>query len=289
METSTMVVGRAVLCDDDALIRSVIRQVLSESPIEVVGEADSPEDAMEIVERADANIVVLDLALRGGNGEQLLKWAKAQHRPIHVVVYSSYAADPGQLLAAGADAVIEKPDFGRLHTAIDSIASSIGVPVDRRRRSEARGVSELPPPTAVSLSGFEPWNSFLAAAGAAGPGETILCGDIVPGPRREVDWDVVFATDHRIALGRAMATGRRAFDRISMSPTGRPVLLLIGGHPEAANAVYQRMCDRWGREVDVGSPVGAFGLIHRSDDPLERLVLVEAAVPADRTASLRMV
>lgn len=254
-----------------------------------MGEADSPETAMEVVEDTGANIIVLDLALRGGNGEGLLQWAKTRKRPIHVVVYSAYAADPGQLLADGADAVIEKPDFGRLHEAIDEIAASIGMPVDRRRRSEARAMSELPAPTAVSLSGFEPWNSFLAATAAAATGEAILCGDIIPGPLREADWDAVFATDHRIALGRAMATGRRAPDRVSVSPSGRPVLLLVGGHPEAATAVFRRMCDRWGREVDMGSPVGAFGLIHHDDDPLERLVLIEAAVPDDRTAPLRMI
>ncbi len=280
--------GRAVICDDDALVRSVIRQVLAESPIEIVGEAESPEDAMVTIRDSTANILVLDLALRGGSGERLLQWVREQHRNIHVVVYSAYAADASQLLAAGATAVIEKPDFGRLLAAVDGIAAALGVPADRRRR-EARDVGELPAPTSLSVSGFEPWESFLAVTGAAGVGDAILCADILPESSTTSEWDPVLELDHRVALGRAMATGRRTQDRVSIGPNGRPVLLLIAGHPEAPTAVFQRLSDRWAIDVGVGSLVGAFGLIHAGDDPLERLILIESSFTMDRAAPLRMV
>lgn len=288
MESTAVATGRAVVCDDDALIRSVIRQVLEDSMISVVGEADSPEGALDTIEETSADVLILDLALRGGNGERLLQQVAAARPDVRVVVYSAYAADPAQLLAAGASAVVEKPDFGRLHDAVDEIVREIGLPV-QRRRPPPREVGDHPGPTAVSLSGFEPWQSFLAATARLRSGDAILCADVLPGLTMRDAWDHVFAMDHRIALGRAMATERRADDRVSVSADGRPVLLLVGGHPEAPTSVFQRLTARWQREVGAGTPVGAFGLLRTTDDPVERLRIVEASVATERSAPLRMV
>lgn len=277
-----------MLCDDDALVRSVIRQVLQDSPIEVVGEAEYPEEAKAIILDSDANIVVLDLALRGGSGEALLRWMREQDRAIHAVVYSAYAGDPRSLLDAGASAVIDKPDFEKLHAAVDGIAAAIGLQVDRRRAQDRRP-PPMPAPTAVSLGGFEPWASFLSALEHAATGDAILCVDIVAAPLLEDRWDHAFGLDHRIALGRAMGSARRVGDRISLTPKGRPALLLVGGHADAPAAVFDRLSEQWSREPEAGTPVGAFGLVHESDDPLERLVVIEAAVTADRSNPLRTV
>ncbi|WP_436796172.1 response regulator [Actinospongicola halichondriae] len=288
MQSSVDSIGRAVICDDDALIRSVIRKVLAESSVDIVGEADSPDQAVASLRETGANILVLDLALRGGSGEHLLQWVREQDADIHVVVYSAYAADPKQLLAAGACAVIEKPDFSRLQGAIEQIATAIGVRVERRRCDDHDLIGRLPPATSISISGFEPWDSFLAAADATRAGDAIMWADVMPGPLTVNGWDAVFLTDHRIAVGRVMATGRRIHDRVSVGPNGRPVLLLVGGRPEAPTIVFRRICERWSREVDRGTPVGAFGLIHDGDDPLDRLFAIEASVTMDRTTPLRM-
>ncbi len=285
---TTTITGRAVLVDDDALIRSVLRQVLADTAVEVVGEADSPEGALATLKETGANIVVLDLALRGGSGEELLRSLRRHDDDIHVVVYSAYAADASALLEAGATAVIEKPDFAQLHAAIDGVAAAMGIPVDRRRPGPTPGEAR-PAPTAVSLSGFEPWASFLAAVEAAEAGDSILCADVVPSALSPDGWDDVFATDHRFALGRAMARTRRSHDRVSITPTGRPVVLLVAGHPEAPTSVFGRVRERWCREVDIGRLVGAFGLVHEGEDGFARLVEIEAAVTADGTNPLRMV
>lgn len=288
METTAVATGRAVICDDDALIRSVIRQLLADSMISVVGEADSPEDALEVIEEASADVLVLDLALRGGNGERLLQQVAERRPDVRVVVYSAYAADPAQLIAAGASAVVEKPDFSRLHDAVAEIIQEIGLPV-QRRRPPPREIDRQPEPTAVSLSGFEPWQSLLAVLPGLRAGDAILCADLLPGPTMRDAWDDVLATDHRVALGRAMAAERRANDRVSLSPSGRPVLVLVGGHPEAPTSVFQRLSARWQREVSTGTPVGAFGLLRSTDDPYDRLQVVESSVATERGAPLRMV
>lgn len=288
MET-TITAGRAVLVDDDALIRSVVRQVLEDSPVEVVGEADSPEDALTTLNETGANIVVLDLALRGGSGEELLRAVRRHDDDIHVVVYSAYAADPTSLLEAGAAAVVEKPDFARLHAAIDGVAAAMGVPIDRRRACPDGSAGAIPPPTGLSLSGFEPWGSFLSAVESAGTGDALLCADVVAGAHALLEWDDVFTTDHRLALGRAIARTLRVQDRVSITPTGRPVALLIAGHPEAPTSVFGRIRERWSREVDIGRLVGAFGLVHEGEAGLERLLMIENAVSPDHARPLRMV
>lgn len=288
METTAVATGRAVVCDDDALIRSVIRQLLTDSMISVVGEADSPEDALEVIEDTSADVLVLDLALRGGNGERLLQQVTERRPDVRVVVYSAYAADPAQLIAAGASAVVEKPDFGRLQDTVAEMVREIGLPV-QRRRTPPREIERQPEPTAVSLSGFEPWQSFLAVLPGLRSGDAILCADLLPGLTMRDTWDDVLAADHRIALGRAMAAERRTHDRVSLSPGGRPVVLLLGGHPEAPTSVFQRLAARWQREVNTGTPVGAFGLLRSTDDPYERLQVVESSVSTERGTPLRMV
>lgn len=289
MESTTITMGRAVLCDDDALIRSVIRQALADTPIEIVGEADSAEEALTRLRETGANILVLDLALRAGNGEELLRRLQQEDQDVHVVVYSAYAADATALLDAGASAVVDKPDFGRLQSAVAGIAAALGVTVDRRRDASDDAASRFPPPTVVSLSGFEPWDSFLKAVGRAAGGDALLCTDVVPRRAVEREWEHVLASDHRLALGRVMATTRRGQDRVSLTPDGRPVLLVVSARPEAPTAVFERLRDRWQREADVGRVVGAFGLVHDDDDPLERLVVVEGAVDPGDANPLRMV
>lgn len=287
--SSPIAMGRAVLCDDDALVRSVVRQVLASSAVEIVGEADSPDDALAAVREAGANILVLDLALRGGNGEQLLREIGG-HADVHVVVFSAYVADGQALLDAGAAAVVEKPDFGRLRAAIDGVSAALGVPVERRRPGVGEARAPKPPPTATSLNGLEPWGSFLAAVDAATAGDALLCVDVVAGPSVADGWDHVLTTDHRTSLARMMTTSaRRGPDRLSLTPGGRPMLLLVDAEPDAPASVFARIRDQWRRDAGIGRLVGAVGLLHDVDDPFDRLVRIEDAVAPNSPDPLRMV
>lgn len=277
---------RAVVCDDDALVRNVVGQVVADAGFEVVGEAEQAGLALEVIERTDPDLVVLDLALRTGSGEELLRQLCARQPSVRVVVFSAYAADPAVLAADGATAVVEKPDFDGLARAVQDVAASLGSNQERRRAP--RLVTPLPPPVAVTLSGFEQWESFQSATTALVPGDAILCADLSPDPTLRAYWDDVFRTDYRVALGRALATSRRAQDRVTLTPEGIPALLIVAGHPEAPTAVFQRLGVVWQREAASGHPVGAFGLVRADDDPLDRLDEVRRAVGKDGT-SLAMV
>src|SRR5258708_13745322 len=60
---------RVVLVDDHAIVRTGLRAVLSAAPdIEVVGEASGGHEAVELVSRTPADVVVMDLSMSAGDG-----------------------------------------------------------------------------------------------------------------------------------------------------------------------------------------------------------------------------
>jgi two-component system response regulator DevR len=62
-----------MLVDDHALVRSAVRQALSAPDIEVVGEANTAEEALLLAPRLVPDVLLLDLNLPGANGFGLLR------------------------------------------------------------------------------------------------------------------------------------------------------------------------------------------------------------------------
>jgi DNA-binding NarL/FixJ family response regulator len=68
-----MRVMRVMLVDDHALVRSAVSQALSAPDIEVVGQAGSADEALELAPQLRPDILLLDIDLPGMNGVQLLR------------------------------------------------------------------------------------------------------------------------------------------------------------------------------------------------------------------------
>ena len=62
-----------VLVDDERLIRSALKQTLSDAGIEVIGEAASGEEALELVLDLRPDIVLMDIKLPGIPGQEAIK------------------------------------------------------------------------------------------------------------------------------------------------------------------------------------------------------------------------
>ena len=63
----------AIIIDDDPFARDDLRYMLvAHSDVAVVGEAGSAGEAVELLKRHSANIVFLDIQLRGGSGFDLV-------------------------------------------------------------------------------------------------------------------------------------------------------------------------------------------------------------------------
>lgn len=261
-----------LLCDDDMMVRSVIGQMLRELDLEVVAESEDPETAMEDALRLHPDVVILDLALRGGQGENLLARLRRDLPSARVVIFSSYVANPMHLIDAGASGVVDKPDFERLEEVLRTLSES---PDRVLRRSPPHEIRPTEAPLALSLSGLEPWETFESSLETLVPGDAILVFDVIPTGTLGGVWDAVFDADYRLAVARAAVRTARVQDRVSLHPTtGLPVMQIIAGHVEAPMVVFERISEQWDREIASGLPVGAFA--HVSIDRTGNAVLSDA-------------
>ncbi|MGL4232430.1 MAG: response regulator [Casimicrobium sp.] len=112
-----------LLCDDHRVVRAGIRQMLSDAPeMQVLAEASTGEEAIELVRihRDALHVVLLDIALPGRDGLDVLQTLKREHPKLAVLILSTYpekqyavrciklgaagylnkAADPDDMLAA---------------------------------------------------------------------------------------------------------------------------------------------------------------------------------------------
>jgi len=103
---------RVLVVDDSAYVRKVVKQMLDRSPfIEVVGQARDGQEALELVEELNPDVVTLDLIMPNLDGVGFLRQQMAR-RPLPVVVVSiasEGAATALDALEAGAFDFVQKP------------------------------------------------------------------------------------------------------------------------------------------------------------------------------------
>jgi DNA-binding NarL/FixJ family response regulator len=117
---------RVILVDDHHLVREGVRLVLDMADgITVVGEADSHREALEVLGRVDADLVLLDLGLGDTVGFDALRDIRARAPGLRVLVLTMHR-DPEtvrQTLHAGADGYVVKGAHAReLVDAIRAVA-----------------------------------------------------------------------------------------------------------------------------------------------------------------------
>ena len=103
---------RALIVDDSAYIRKVVKEMLSRSPsIEVVGVARDGDEALELVEQLRPDVVTCDLIMPGTDGVEFIRRQMAL-RPVPIVVVSIAAESSERVLSAldaGAIDFVQKP------------------------------------------------------------------------------------------------------------------------------------------------------------------------------------
>jgi CheY-like chemotaxis protein len=89
---------------DHPVLRAGLKQILlAEADVELAGEATNSSEALELAQRTDPNVVILDLTLPGSSGLELLKHLRREYPTIPVLVISAHAEDQFavQVLKAG--------------------------------------------------------------------------------------------------------------------------------------------------------------------------------------------
>lgn len=118
---------RVAIADDEALIRGGLRSMLEAEPdLEVVGEAASGRDAVQLVRLRRPDVVLMDLRMPGLDGIAATRQLVAADVPTRVLVVTTFDLDEHvyAALRAGADGFLLKDtDPERLADAVRTVAA----------------------------------------------------------------------------------------------------------------------------------------------------------------------
>ena len=85
---------RVLLVDDHSVVRNGVRLMLGAAPdISVTGEAATEREAMALVQARDFDVALVDIALPGRNGLELLKKLRQERAGLAVLMLSMYSED----------------------------------------------------------------------------------------------------------------------------------------------------------------------------------------------------
>lgn len=141
-----------LLADDHAIIRDGLRNLLEDTPdLVVCGEAWDGTSTLEQVRRRDWALVVLDLAMPGRNGLELIKLIKAERPRLPILVFSMHQEEQYAVRAmrSGASGYLTKDsDSGLIVPAMRKVAAG-GVFVSQKV-AELLAVEALPGASVVA-------------------------------------------------------------------------------------------------------------------------------------------
>lgn len=101
-----------LVCDDEPVLRALIRESLSEGDFDVV-EAEDGEEALRKARVARPDVILLDMMMPGRSGLEVLDEirgdAELASLPVIMLTARTQAADREAIAVAGADRYLAKP------------------------------------------------------------------------------------------------------------------------------------------------------------------------------------
>jgi two-component system chemotaxis response regulator CheB len=203
-------VVRVVVVDDSAYVRKVVKEMLSRSPfLEVVGVARDGDEALEMVERLNPDVVTCDLIMPGTDGVDFIRKQMAI-RPVPIIVVSVAADSSERVLSAldaGAIDFVQKPTalatekvFEIAEDLVAKVKAAAGAPLGRLRQPALAAAA--PAPIAASFK-----NRYdLLVIGVSTGGPQGLKRVI---PRLPADFPVPVAIVLHMPIGYTEAYARR--------------------------------------------------------------------------------
>lgn len=116
---------RVGLVDDDAMVRTLLSETLTDDVIEVVGTFGSGEEALE--SDIDVDLWLVDMRLPGINGRETIRRLRARDDDVHLIALSAFFDHPAlDVLGAGAEACLSKDDPpARIRQAIRTVVDGL--------------------------------------------------------------------------------------------------------------------------------------------------------------------
>lgn len=104
-----------VTVDDQAVFRAAARDVIEATPgFESAGEACSADEALDVIDRVEPRLVLVDVRMPGIDGVETAMRIRDTHPDVVVVLISieELSGLPSTAADAGAAALVRKQDFG---------------------------------------------------------------------------------------------------------------------------------------------------------------------------------
>jgi DNA-binding NarL/FixJ family response regulator len=102
---------KVLIADDSGAVRERIKMLLSEvAAIEMIGEAENAQQAIEHIRRQVPDVVILDIRMPGGNGIDVLREIEKKDRLPVVIMLTNYPYPQyrRKCMDAGADFFFDK-------------------------------------------------------------------------------------------------------------------------------------------------------------------------------------
>ncbi len=118
---------RILITDDHDIVRQGLKQIVAEHPgMIVAGEASNGQEALEMIMTRDFDVAIIDIAMPGRGGLEILKDIKAHKPSIKIIMLSMYSEKQYAIrsLRDGASAYLTKANAtDDLIKAIEAVAS----------------------------------------------------------------------------------------------------------------------------------------------------------------------
>ena len=196
---------RFVLCDDDALMRSMIETIVERQGHAVVGAADNTSAASELIVHGRPDVVVVDLSLGYNTDFDIIDVATAVGAK--VVVFSRNADYELLDRFTPRPVVVAKPDFVELEEILAKTTTDDDPPTHVERRLHPERVAIGPTPTGIGDA-----QAFYEALSNAAEDDVLASvepvGDGLGPPLAESDatrlLGIVRSTDRVLAAGASI-------------------------------------------------------------------------------------
>lgn len=148
---------KVLLVDDHALVRTGIRRLLEDiQGLEVIGEVETGEAAIEFVNKELPDVVLMDLNMPGIGGLEATRRLTAGHKNLKVIVVTVHDTEPypQQLFKAGAEGyltkgckikeithAIKEVFYGRRYISID-IAQKMAINIYSKKENPFESLSQ---------------------------------------------------------------------------------------------------------------------------------------------------
>jgi two-component system LytT family response regulator len=116
---------RALIIDDERLARQELKSLIEQfDEIQIVGESGKPEEALDLIDRENPDLIFLDIQMPGMNGFELLDEIEGKApEVIFVTAYDEYALQAFEVNAL--DYVMKPVEIDRLKEGIQKITKKI--------------------------------------------------------------------------------------------------------------------------------------------------------------------